>query len=340
MRTVCVITSIFPPTPSVSSFAESAEFHAVIVIGDRKSPERYDLDGVRFIPIREQEGMPWQCVKLLPRDHYARKMLGYLEAVAAGADIVFETDDDNRRIADQRCDIWSTECNLQIGNENDHPSFVNVYRHFTGQYIWPRGLPLDCILDSTANSIDVIELPIGAPIGIWQGLANGDPDVDAIYRLLFNRGCTFDMMPAVTLAPGKVCPFNSQNTAFRRQILPLMYLPAFVTFRYTDILRSLVAQPILWAAGLRLCFTSATVFQDRNAHNTMRDFESEVPMYLTVRKALDTVAGVVSSSQSIPENLHSAYQALERTQIVPSHELSLVEAWLTDSENALTLGCA
>ena len=40
-----------------------------------------------------------------------------------------------------------------------------------------------------------------------------------------------------------------------------MYLPTFVTFRFTDILRSYVAQPIMWNAGYRLGFTNATVTQ-------------------------------------------------------------------------------
>jgi hypothetical protein len=114
-----------------------------------------------------------------------------------------------------------------------------------------------------------------------------------------------------------------------------MYLPAFVSFRFTDILRSFVAQPILWAAGLRLCFTSPTVFQKRNPHNYIKDFESEVPMYLHGRLAVDTVAASVHESQSISENLFSAYRALERQQIVPPKELTLLEAWLADCDTAL-----
>jgi hypothetical protein len=133
-----------------------------------------------------------------------------------------------------------------------------------------------------------------------------------------------------------VCPFNSQNTAFARALLPLMYLPAWVTFRYTDILRGLVAQPILWAAGLRLCFTSPTVFQDRNAHNYLKDFESEVPMYLTGRLALETAMKAVEVSRSVPQNLHAVYEALESIGVVTASELTLLEAWLEDCNRALS----
>ncbi len=335
MKTACVITSIFPPTPAVASFASAAAFDSVLVVGDRKSPPTYELDGVRFLPLAEQERLAWRIIACLPRDHYARKMVGYLEAAAAGADILFDTDDDNRLIAGRQGDIWRAACRLEIGPAASTPRFVNVYRHFTAQVIWPRGLPLDCVVESTAKPPEAAPAATAPDVGIWQGLADGDPDVDAVYRLTCNRACTFDDAPAVALAPGVVCPFNSQNTAFRRDLLPLMYLPAFVSFRYTDILRGLVAQPILWAAGLRLCFTAATVFQDRNVHDYLKDFEAEVPMYLTARRALEIAAATATASRSVADNLRAVYAALEPAGIVPAQELPLLEAWLQDCATAL-----
>lgn len=335
MKATCIITSIFPPTPAVASFATAAEFDSVIVVGDRKSPATYPLDNARFLSLAEQERLPWRIVATLPRDHYARKMVGYLEAAAAGADILFDTDDDNCLVAGRRGDIWRADCRLEIGPAAAGLQFVNVYRHFTSQFIWPRGLPLECITASAVERPEATPAATPPAIGVWQGLADGDPDVDAVYRLTCNRACTFDDAPAVTLAPGVVCPFNSQNTAFRRALLPLMYLPAFVSFRYTDILRGLVAQPILWAAGLRLCFTAATVFQDRNVHNYLKDFEAEVPMYLTGQRALETAAAATTSTATVADNLRAVYAALERGGIVPARELPLLEAWLVDCEAAL-----
>jgi hypothetical protein len=336
LKSICVITSIFQPTSAVASFAQSAAFDSVLVVGDRKSPEHYPLEGVRFISFQEQKNTPWAIGTLLPSDHYARKMIGYLEAAAAGADVIFETDDDNRLISSSTGDIWRVECNLQIKIDSVEKKFVNIYKHFTDQFIWPRGLPLDCILDTEANKFQLELTPETVPVAVWQGLADGEPDVDAIYRLTSNQRCLFNPAPAVALAPGVVCPFNSQNTAFLREILPLMYLPAFVSFRYTDILRGLVAQPILWAAGLRLCFISPTVYQERNVHNNFKDFESEVSMYLTARRAIDTVSEAVSNSGSIPENISAAYAALEKAQIVSAKELKLLEAWLFDCDKALS----
>ena len=74
----------------------------------------------------------------------------------------------------------------------------------------------------------------------------------------------------------------------------LLYLPAHVTFRFTDILRGLVAQPILWAAGYQLGFTRATVVQERNPHELLEDFESESPGYLRVEKIVDIEVPLVA----------------------------------------------
>ena len=55
------------------------------------------------------------------------------------------------------------------------------------------------------------------------------------------------------------CPFNSQNTAWWRDAVPLLYLPAYCSFRMTDIWRSFVAQRIAWENGWRLLFHEPTI---------------------------------------------------------------------------------
>ncbi|HEX3807647.1 MAG TPA: STELLO glycosyltransferase family protein, partial [Gaiellaceae bacterium] len=142
----------------------------------------------------------------------------------------------------------------------------------------------------------------------------------------------FDRREPVVLAPGTVCPFNSQNTLFFQQVFPLLYLPATVTFRFTDILRSLVAQPILWTAGLRLGFTNATVRQDRNEHDYVDDFESEVPMYLRGEEATEVAREAVAADETVGGNLRRVYEALVDASVVRETELDVLDAWLGDLE--------
>jgi hypothetical protein len=103
-----------------------------------------------------------------------------------------------------------------------------------------------------------------------------------------------------------------------------------VTFRFTDILRSLVAQPVLWEHGLRLAFGSATVRQERNLHDYLKDFADEVPMYLQAEAAFDAALAATSAGASIAENLSASYESLEKGGIVEPRERPLLDAWLND----------
>jgi hypothetical protein len=69
-------------------------------------------------------------------------------------------------------------------------------------------------------------------ISCMQGLANVDPDVDAIYRLTQPLNLMFEEdSAAVALPKGIMCPFNSQNTLFAREALWGLLIPVTTTFR-------------------------------------------------------------------------------------------------------------
>ena len=324
MRAV-VITSIYPPTRAVELFSALPGW-STVVVGDRKTPPDWHCAGAEFLPFGDPSCERFALAGALPTDHYSRKMLGYLHAVAQGADVIADTDDDNLPKPG-----WAfPPFGGVFGVTDPGRGFVNVYRAYTDQHIWPRGYPLRSVLDeSTALSHDAAA-PREVEVGVWQGLADGEPDVDAIYRLTSNRPCEFQERDPLVLDAGTLCPYNSQNTAYRSELFELLYLPAQVSFRFTDILRGLVAQPVMWAAGYRLGFVSATVFQERNEHDFLRDLESEIPCYLHTERVVEAVGGAVSQRASVPDNLHAAYRALAAEGIVPPGELGLLEAWLED----------
>lgn len=265
-----------------------------------------------------------RLARSLPANHYCRKMLGYLRAMELGASVIVDTDDDNIPKAG-----WGFPAFDGISDrvQGAH-GFVNVYELFTEQRIWPRGLPLDLI--TTRFALDRHVTRGESRVGVWQGLADEDPDVDAIYRLTSDAPCMFGDRAPVVLGAGTFCPFNSQNTAIRRELFPLLYLPAYVTFRFTDILRSLVAQPIMALAGYELGFLGATVIQRRNPHDYMQDFVSEIPMYRDCRRAIEITAGAISPTRCMFANLVAAYRGLLEAGIVEAREISALEAWIED----------
>ena len=328
MNKFIVITSIFNPTEAVKKFSNIKEFKT-IVVGDKKSPEKYDCENVIFLPVSQTINSKLETV--LPYNHYCRKMLGYIYAIQHGAELIYDTDDDN--YPKEKWDIPSFNGNFPcLSSKND---FANVYKCYTDKHIWPRGYPLE-LLKQDENNYNIGSLPIKKQnIGVWQSIVDNEPDVDAIYRLVDNSLCEFKTGNPVVLAKDTVCPFNSQATAFKKELFPLLYLPTTVTFRFTDILRGLVAQPIMWNAGFSLGFTEAQVVQERNVHNYLKDFESEIPCYLFAQKIIEYTKESIKSSNSISDNLYETYCLLEKKDIVKKDELIILETWLNDIKNYL-----
>jgi len=318
-----VITTIVNPTEAVKNFSE-LENYELIVVADKRTPSNWELENGHYVSIAEQNKNKLPITKELPYNHYLREMIGYLYAITYGADIIIDTDDDNI----PKLGWGFPEFNGYFESTNEEENFFNVYKIFSDQKIWPRGFPLNKI-----NNNDLLNRKFEKKlnsIGVWQGLADVDPDVDAIYRLINNEPCYFNDRNPIVLNTGTICPFNSQNTAIRKELFPLLYLPAFVNFRFTDILRGLVAQPIMWLYGYKVGFTKATVIQKRNEHNYLTDFESEIPVYLLSEKIVELVRDKVDYRLTITENLLRAYEELFHHSIVDGRELKLLKLWLKE----------
>lgn len=119
---------------------------------------------------------------------------------------------------------------------------------------------------------------------------------------------------------------------FKKDVFELLYLPAFVTFRFTDILRGLVGQPLLWQQNLKLAFGTATVYQERNPHDYMKDFESETPVYIHSEKVIEIAKKGTVKDMTVAENLLHIYNELQQHSIVTEKEVLLIKARLSDLE--------
>jgi hypothetical protein len=328
VRTSLVVTSINPPNQILRALAEGAvragaEF---ILVGDTKSPADFALDGCQFLNMAAQLDTRFALAGIAPAGHYARKNIGYLEAIRRGARLILETDDDNLPT-----DAFFAERHRRVRVAAlARAGWTNVYRYFSDTKIWPRGLPLDAIDDHIPEygSIDVCDLD--SPI--QQGLVDDNPDVDAVFRLIQPLPQRFRTDRQVALGPGTWCPFNSQNTAWWSDAFPLLYLPSLCSFRVTDIWRSLVAQRIASENNWWILFHGPTVVQTRNTHDLMRNFADEVPGYLNNRRivcSLDALSLHAGRSR-LGENLVLCYEALIKIGVIERAELTLIDAWLAD----------
>jgi hypothetical protein len=327
-----VITSIAEPTPALQALAAACRERDFdfILIGDEASPARFELEGCAFYGLERQRELQFGFEPLCPIRHYARKNIGYLLAMQRGAPIIIETDDDT--VAYDR--FWEPRERVQAVGKIADQGWVNVYGYFSSANIWPRGLPLDRVHTPVPAHGSLPFEEVVCPI--QQGLVDDDPDVDAVYRMLLELPIRFDPGPSVALTSGSWCPFNSQNTAWWPEAFPLMYLPAYCSFRMTDIWRSFVAQRLATVNGWGVLFHEPTVSQNRNVHDLMRDFRDEVRGYLENRaicaalEHLDLPPG----AEHVGGNMRLAYERLIEGGWIDERELVLLEAWLTDVENA------
>lgn len=332
-----VITTIQTPTPSVLTLVERlGEVQAkLIAVGDKKGPASFDVPRAKFFSIHDQRELALNLAGSLPVGHYARKNLGYLVAFGEGANSIYETDDDNAPNA-----AWRPRALETLVRKVAPRKWVNVYRMFSSENIWPRGFPLELISDAatyhedpSATELELVDCPI------QQGLANVAPDVDAVWRLTMDREFDFSDGPSRWLPPGSWCPFNSQTTWWWPVAYPLMYLPSYCSFRMTDIWRSFVAQRCLWEMGYGMVFHAAEADQQRNVHNLLRDFEDEISGYLQNQKIVNALEAVSlkSNPAEAGNNLRVCYEALVRLGVIPAKELALIDHWLEDVALVLKL---
>jgi len=302
-------------------------------VGDAKTPSEWSLGGCRFISLEEQRNSRLSLGKALPVSHYARKNLGYLLAIGEGADCIVETDDDNWPLSQ----FWEKPQLSVTGRAVGRAGWVNAYAYFTSQSIWPRGLPLESLAETAAwVGGDLVEnVVVDCPV--QQGLANGDTDVDAVYRMTRGNLVEFEQRSPLILGPGAWCPFNSQNTRWWRQAFELLYLPSYCSFRMTDIWRSFVAQACLWANGSRVAFMPPSVYQERNPHNLLRDFEAEVPGYLNNQLIVDALSklDLASGQGAIRDNLRRCYARVIEMGLIGTEELYLLDLWFNDLDCCL-----
>jgi glycosyltransferase involved in cell wall biosynthesis len=277
----------------------------IIVIADRNTPAEAEafcrgLDGVDYwSPARQQvllREFP-RLGALLPWRSIQRRNLGYLVAYRGGADVIVSMDDDNflheaDHLAGHR-QVGETARVRCVAGEDGFWNVCSLLRTEPPRRFYHRGFPVSKRWASSPERHLVREGRVAVNAGLWLG----DPDVDTVTRLeepFQVRELVGDGEP-VGLDRGTFSPFNSQNTAAIRDLLPFLYLvvagaslrghrSTFANFRYDDIWMSYLAKPALDRMGDIVTFGRPLVVQRRNPHDLLTDLDREiVPMMLTER---------------------------------------------------------
>jgi hypothetical protein len=263
VKKVIVTTTINPPTKAVNLFQSMNDWD-LVVIGDLKTPKDYRLERGFYMDPASQEKYDKELSDVIGWNCIQRRNFGLLIAHDMKADIIAVVDDDNIPLSG-----WGE--NLFIGKEvevnyyeTDLPAFDPIGATNYPQ-LWHRGYPLQLLpkRDYAKKSRKRVQVDVQADF--W----NGDPDIDAVCRMEHAPECDFDA-DAFPIASNKLSPFNSQNTFLAGKVLKDYFLYPHIG-RMDDIWASYYVQ----AKNNRVVYGRASVYQDRNVHDLIRDMKQE-----------------------------------------------------------------
>lgn len=315
MKKCVIITTINNPIKTINIFTKNKEYD-LILVGDKKTPAIFDERCI-FLDISTQNKLYPKLSKLIPDNHYCRKNLGYLYAIKNKYEIIYETDDDTFPLEN-----FDDCLNFKYAKliESD-AEWLNIFNLFSKEkLIWPRGYPLS-LLNKNQNYIfkkNKNKLP-----SIISGMIEEEPDVDAIFRLIFNKKIKWKNKQKFIISNKNICLFNSQNTFWTDpSVFFCMFLPCTVSFRYCDILRSVIANIILKNKNKNISFVSPNAEQFRNKHDLSCDFESECEMHVSNEFLLRNLSKINFN------NIEEIYKFLFDKNIIKRKDLEIIREWM------------
>ena len=334
-----VITSVNAPTVVVKQLAESKEDLCVVVVADKKSPVEYDVDRSHlvYLTVEDQEKLTYKIMKMVPWNHFARKNIGFLYAIEHGAKQIFDLDDDNELISVEDIPSQVFETKKKSFDAVHTSQYVTnpymIYLNHPGEYIWPRGYPLEAI----KMEPDYVFVPVNKTseirsIGVIQYLQDVNPDLDAIYRITNAIPATFDKTKkkCLILSKKSFSPWNAQSTLFNSDTFWGMLLPMTVHGRVSDIWRSYFTQKVMWEQGKVMSFCPSIVNHIRNQHRLIKDFDAEMPLYTQAEALLRFLNDWEPKQKSIAGMMEEMYIEMYERGILEKKDVEFVQAWLQD----------
>ena len=277
MTKVIVTTSINPPTEATKAFARMKGWQ-LIVVGDLKTPHDLyeEVDCIYLDPDQQRDKYP-EISRAIGWNKIQRRNIGFIEAYNMGADIVATVDDDNIPYEDWGTDLYvgrETEVDLYEPKEDVFdPLSVTESNH-----VWHRGYPIQYIpYRKSVKLVGRTKRRVLVQADLWDG----DPDIDAIARIVHPSPVKFDDVKS-PFCSTCVSPFGSQNTFLAREVIPFYAVYPFVG-RMDDIWGGYFLQCLFPQS---LIYNRASVYHRRNPHDTIANLENETLGY---RKTLQLI---------------------------------------------------
>lgn len=212
--------------------------------------------------------------------------------------------------------------------------FVNPYAHFGQSSIWPNGFPLEHLGMNTDRKY-LLSTPSNVPV-VQQVLVDGDPDVDAIFKLTRKcRNVTFDKAaPNVIVPHGTYAPFNSKNTLFSYDALWAMVLPVSVHDRVASVMRAYWAQKLLELIGHHVAFLPPNIIHEKTqpfSRSVLNEMTHELHSYFNSREMCEFLRDwTCKHSNDFFQCVRDLTKDLVKAQFFQQNDYELIDVWLAD----------
>ena len=302
MKKFIVTTTINKPTEATLKFCEIAKTKdwQFVIVGDTKTPHgeyvALENSNVTYLHPDKQNDLYPELSSIIGWKTIQRRNVGFVYAYHNGAEVVATVDDDNIPYS-----TWGD--NLMIGQE----VFVDCYDNTSCDYfdpisttnhkeLWHRGYPIEYL--PVKNNIEYKgkkKIKVLVQAEFWDG----DPDIDAICRLSKMPIVKFNEFEPFT--SNQLAPFNSQNTFLHRDVLKDYSVFPF-TGRMDDIWGSYVMQ---YHFPNSVVYTKASVYQDRNPQDLVKNLENEIIGY---RETLTLLNNLSDYGNLLPSDTMKYFQ--------------------------------
>jgi hypothetical protein len=287
MNKYIVTTTINPPTEATLKYCQIAKNNnwKFVIVGDTKTPhDEYDKlqnENVVYLHPDRQSFISPDISELLGWKTIQRRNIGFIYAYQNNADIVATVDDDNIPYENWGDELYiNQEITVDL-YENLSSKFFDPLSVTNHNQLWHRGYPIEDL--NVKNNVEY-KGKTTRKVLVQADFWDGDPDIDAICRLSKKPIVKFnEFKPFVS---NQLAPFNSQNTFLSREVLPY-YAVLPYTGRMDDIWGGYILQHYFPNSVI---YNKATVYQERNVQDLIKNLENEVIGYRNTYKLLNDLS--------------------------------------------------
>ena len=267
-------TTINKPTKALKLFAKNKKCKLIVAL-DRKS-KKFELKNSIVLSTKYQEKKWPKLSKLVGWNCIQRRNFAILEAFERGADIIALIDDDNIPYKNWFKNIYVNK-QIKCKEIKTNKKIFDPVGYSNYPTLWHRGLPLQLVNNRKYKSTKKKFFKPDIQANFW----NGDPDIDAVCRMIFKPECNFkkNLFPFFSR---KISPFNSQNTLISRKVIKDYFL-----FPHIGRMDDIWASFYVTSKKYKVLYGKPTVYQQRNVHNLIKDFKDEYIGYTNSLQLVD-----------------------------------------------------